>query len=122
MDYSPAVGLGQPVADLDGQLQGLFHRQAAILEVSFQGPAFHEFHDDVGLILEFVDAVNGHDMGMVKLGRGLGFFPEHFSPLGILAQVTGQKFQGHFAVQVSIIGQVDSGKSSQAENFLNGSA
>lgn len=61
------------------------------------------------------DGEDGHDVGVVQLGGGLGFVLEAQEPLGIQGRGVGQDFQGDAAVEGNLRGFVDDAHAAAAE-------
>jgi hypothetical protein len=61
------------------------------------------------------DVVNGADVGMIQRGCCPGLSLEALTPLRVVGEVIGQKFQGDKATEAGILGLVDDTHAAGAE-------
>jgi hypothetical protein len=109
MDDVRLVRLGQPLADLDEQVDGLADL-ALLGDVGPQRLPRDVLHRDVPprrLLLGLPDVVDREDVGMVQRRRGLGLEPEARHGGRIAAQLLRQELDGHVAVQPHVPRPVD---------------
>ena len=94
-------------AALVGVVNGVGHRRQQPRGVARrQGPrrlgetaSLEEFHTQIGVAVTDADVVNGHDVGVVEAGGGLGLGPEALEVFGRRQRPGQQHFQGDDAVE-----------------------
>jgi hypothetical protein len=78
-----------------------------LLEHAVEPLALDELHDVVGRLALLADAEDGHDVGVVELGRGPRLALEPAAGLGVLEHLPGEHLQGHMPAQRDLLGLVD---------------
>ena len=74
MEQFVLKGGGEGGADFDADIQHIQFRHPALgFDAAVQAALVGQFHDQVGLAVEFVEAVNMNDVGVVEGGAGAGF-------------------------------------------------
>src|SRR5579863_8208046 len=106
-------GVGNVDADLKKAIN--FERRAG--DDVLERGAFHELHDDEGAAVEFLNVVNGADVGMVQRRGGARFALKTFESLRIGCDVLGKKFESDEAAEFGVFGFVDDAHSAAAEFF-----
>ncbi len=102
------VGVVEALADLDHDRQLVLDQQAlAGGDQLAQFAALQEFHDDVELALLLTHVVDGHDVGVVEAGTGLGLAEESRADFLGDVDVVGDDLEGHQTVQLGVAGLVD---------------
>ena len=115
-----AWAASRPVGDLNAEVEKFRDGDGLAGDAMLEGLAFEQFHGDEGAAFEFVDVVNGADVGMVQEGGGAGFAAESFDGLWVMGDVVGKKFEGDVAAETGVFGLVDHTHPSAAEFFLDG--
>ena len=64
-------------------------------------------HSKEGSPLEVANVVHMDDIGMVELCYSLNFAFEASAAVGILTQVGGEEFEGDFAIESGVLGEID---------------
>src|SRR6185312_6200407 len=79
--------------------------QRALLKALLQRAAVNVLHDEVvepGLALYPIDR---NDVGMIELGRRLGFLLEAMDHLGVVRGLGWEHFDGHLPLEYQVLGQ-----------------
>ena len=122
MDDATAVGVLQSLADLIDNAQRLVQGEAMVLglpEQPLQVAARHMLADDVGLAVFIADVEDGDDIGVIpKAAHGLGFATDTGQAVGIEALGLDDG-DGHIAVQLGVVRQVDALASALAQEPLD---
>jgi len=107
----------EAVGDLDAPIEEGFGVERAAVDVVFEGLAVEKFHGDEVAAFEFVDFVDGADVGMVEGGGGLGFALETFERLSVASEIFGKKFEGDETAELGVFGFVNDAHAAAAEFF-----
>jgi len=79
------MGLGQPVADLDGDFEDFLDGQPPFGDIFLKRGAVDIFHGEIRPPLVFVDLVDNDDIWVAELGRRLSLPFEPFPAVGVEA-------------------------------------
>ena len=115
VNYAFAVRGIERIRDLNGQREQFFIIQRTAGDDVLQRQAVQILHGDERPSLLLPDVVNGADIGVIQGGRRLCFALEAGQRLRITANLLGQKFKGHEAVQACVLGFVDYPHATAAE-------
>ena len=97
----------QGVSNLHAHLQDLLHRHGVSGDVLLQALALELLHNDEGVAVVVLDAVNRADVGMIQKRGGPGFTRETLERFGIAGKIFGNKLQGDVAAKLQVLGLVD---------------
>ncbi len=113
------VGLGQPLGDLEGDLDGAQEVELAVGDEPADGPAVDVLHGDEEVPVDLVDVVDLGD-GRMGDGRGrAGLEKQPAPPLGVGHQAGGDHLEGDQAVEAGVPGPVDDAHAALAELGLD---
>ena len=101
------VGRIQAICNLNRQVQQLIRLKRLAFDAVFKGLSFQQLHGDEGPAFEFVDVMNGADVGMIQCAGGARLTLEAFQSLSIRGKALGQKFEGNEAAELGIFGLVN---------------
>ena len=96
-----------PFSNLTADLQGFFNRQRPLGNTFSQGFAFHQLQRQKMHTLCLFKSIDGSDVGVIELGQQLGFPLKPGQSLGVPGELLGQHLDGHFTVEVGVLGPVD---------------
>ena len=83
----------------------------------FESLAVEKFHGDEVAAFEFVNFVDGADVGVIEGGGGLRFALETFEGLRVAGKIFGEKFQRDETAELGVFGFIDDAHSAAAELF-----
>jgi len=115
---APLVGRLEGAGQLDGDLQGLFQPEGAVLQPLGQGRSFHELHDDEAGALVFLEAVDGGEVGVAQGGQGPGFTAQPVQPLPVVGQLPGEDLDGHRTVEFRVVSPVDLAHAERSDDLV----
>ena len=111
VDEAVLVGVGQGIAELGGDLDGLFEGLGfAFLEAR----AFDQLHDEVGHVAVFADVVDGDNVRVAEGGRGAGLAEEALAGVADL-EVGAEDLDRNRALEVRIPGAEDDAHAAAAD-------
>ena len=117
MDDAFGVSGVERVGNVDADFEEAIDFERRAGDDVLERRAFHEFHDDEGAAVVFLNVVDRADVGMVQRGGGAGFALKAFECLRIVGDVIGKKFEGDEAAELGVFGFVDDAHSAAAEFF-----
>ena len=117
MDDACGVGGVEAVGNLDAPIEKGFDLERAAGDIVFQSLAVEKFHGDEVAAFEFVNFVDGADVGVIEGGGGLRFALETFESLRVAGEIFGEKFQRDETAELGVFGFVDDAHSAAAEFF-----
>ncbi len=117
MDDAGGVGGVEAVGNLDAPVEEGFDVERAAGDFVFQSLAIEEFHGDEVAAFEFVNFVDGADVGVIQGGGGLCFALETLESLRVAGEIFGEKFQRDETAELGVFGFVDDAHSAAAEFF-----
>lgn len=108
MEDAAGVRGGEPVTDLQHQIELLFERHAVGSgEVVAERAAVEALHDEVDAPLLLAHVVQLDDVGVEQSAGGLGLAQEAGSRLGLVGQVGHHDLDGHFPPGLLVARGVD---------------
>src|ERR1035438_10434119 len=107
MNDAGLVRGGERAAGLDGVVERLGKGEGPSVDLLAEGLAIDEFSSDERDIAGLPDVVDGDDVGVVESGSGTGFLSETENPLGVLCRLGREQLQGDFAIEASVLSEVD---------------
>ena len=102
VDDARAMGLGEALGDLRGQVDGPLRLDPAAADHVVQGEALDQLHHDVRLAERLADLVDGDDIGMVQRRGGAGLLRKPRQPIGVGGVLRRQELDGDVALQIEI--------------------
>src|SRR5271154_4601626 len=103
------MGGSQGVRKLDSQVYELFRSKRSSGKTTFQGFAFHQFHDEI----IGPDVVEGTDIGMIQCSDGPGL------PFKTRTEPFVGNLNCHIAAQTGVVRLIDRAHPTTAEASLN---
>src|SRR5690554_6155889 len=80
--------------------------------------AADQLGDDDIAILESGDIVHSHQVGVGERGHGEGLFEEEAASFGVFAKLLAEHFEGDFAVEAGVGGEVNNAHAAAAEDLV----
>ena len=117
MDDALLVGVLQACGQLAGDPFDLPGRQGAGGEAFAQVPALGQFHDQDGLAVGVLDAVDRSDVLVLERGEQLRLAIEAGQAIRIADEVGRQEFEGDVAIESGVAGAVDLAHAAAADQF-----
>ena len=94
---------GEGGANLDADIQHVQFRHPALgFDAAVEAAVVGQFHDQVGLAVEFIEAVNMNDVGVVERGAGAGFAIKGLQDGRVGRHFPLHHFQGDLALQLHV--------------------
>jgi hypothetical protein len=117
MDDACGVGGVEAVGNLDAPVEEGFDVERAAGDIVFQRLAVEKFHGDEVAAFEFVNFVDGADVGVIEGGGGLRFALETLEGLRVAGKIFGEKFQSDETAELGVFRFVDDAHSAAAAVF-----
>src|SRR5271163_2762761 len=96
----------QRVAQRAGKLDDLFEWESASGDQAVERLTFHQLHGEKVDAVAFLDRIDGDDVGMVELGKGLRLAAKAPQSLGILRHLSRQYFERYIAAELRVGGAI----------------
>jgi hypothetical protein len=117
VDDATGVGLGEPLGDLDREVERPRRLQGRAAEEGGERPAPHQLHGDERRALVLVDLVDDRHRGVRDGGCGARLLLEPALLLGIAAGGRAQHLERDLAAERRVQGPVDDPRASPADLF-----
>src|SRR5436305_7177103 len=106
MDDTEAMGAGETGSDLCRDIDGLRDIERTPCDFAREGIAIEASHRDEQLAIDFLDIVNGADIGMAREGGGARFVEEAMPAL-LGEGFAGQELQRDGTLEARVFGAID---------------
>ena len=110
MDDAAAMGEAEGAGDVGGEVGGQVGVERPVgLDGLPQAAALDVLHDDEVRAVFLAPVEDGHDVGVVEVGGGLGLPPEPLHEGRVAGELGEQHLERDAAVEELVVGQVDLG-------------
>ena len=110
---------GKALGELRAERENVPLGERAIEEFLIEGNAFDELHDEIVAAVVGEEVEDGGDVGMVELGKSMGFVQEATVGVGIGDGAGVKQLDGDFAVEVGVVRAIDDSHATATDAFEN---
>ena len=117
MNDATLMCFGESIGDLAHKLERLLKTQLAVTDRVTETLAPHVLHRDKRAPVDFVDVVNGSDVGMLHRRRGPRLLHKALPSRFVSSEIDGEELEGDFSLELGVLGEKDLSHPAFAEFF-----